>query len=68
MHAIVSLWRSEDNLQNLVLSFCYVGRGDGTQGIRTGSSHIYAHSHLHSISVLKLLNTSFQVILSGNLA
>lgn len=31
MHVTVRVWRSEDNLQELVLSFHYVGSGDQTQ-------------------------------------
>ena len=40
MHAIMCMWRSEDNLQELALFFHHVGPRDGTQVIKLGSKHL----------------------------
>lgn len=44
MHAV--LWQSEDNLQELVLSFHYVGPRGGAQVLRPGDKCSYPLSHL----------------------
>lgn len=49
MHVKVSLWRSEDGLGELVLSFHFVGSRDGAQVIRFGSQCIYLMSHLADV-------------------
>lgn len=48
MHVTVCVWRSEDNLQELVLSFHCVGSGDQTQVVRPGSKRVYPQSWLAS--------------------
>lgn len=46
MHVTVYVWRSEDNVEELVLSFHYMGSGDQTQDIRLGSKPLYPLSRL----------------------
>lgn len=38
--ATATVWKSEDNLENLVLQFHYVGPRDGAQGFRLGGKHL----------------------------
>lgn len=47
MHAMASLWRSEDNLRNLLLSFYSVGRRDWAEINRFGGN-LLVKSHLES--------------------
>lgn len=41
IHVTVYVRRSEDNLEELVLSFHYMGSGDQTQVIRLGGKPLY---------------------------
>lgn len=47
MHTIVHVWGSDSNLQELVLTFHYVGPGDG---IWVGSKHLYPRGILPTLS------------------
>lgn len=45
MHVMACVWRTPDNFEESVLSFCfYVGPGDGTPGIRLAIG-----KHLHML-------------------
>ena len=55
VHASVYVCRSEDNLQESVLSFHQLGPRDPTQNTRHSSNHIYSLSHLDSPRVFPLL-------------
>lgn len=46
--ALAHMWRSEDNLQELVLSFDHVGSRDWTKVIWLGSKWLYLLSYLAS--------------------
>jgi hypothetical protein len=46
VHPMVCLWRSEDSLRRLVLSFSYVGPQNWTQVIGHGSKSLYPQSHV----------------------
>lgn len=45
-HATVHVWRSENNLQMLVLSSYHLDLGNQTHVIRLGSKHHYSQRHL----------------------
>lgn len=47
MHAMAGLWRSDDTLQELVLSFHPVGSRDHTKVFRFGDKHLKLLSHLY---------------------
>lgn len=49
--AVAHVWRSDDNLWELVLSFHHVGPGEQTQAVSLGSKHDFTRPHL-SISLL----------------
>lgn len=46
MHAMTRVWRSEDHLEELFLSFYHVGARDGTQMVRLSGKHLYLQSHV----------------------
>jgi hypothetical protein len=52
----MNIWRSEDNLRKLVLSFHHMGSGDGTKivskMIKLVSEHLYPVSYLDALSPL----------------
>lgn len=45
VHAMVRMWRTEDNRKELVFAFHYVGAYDQTQLTRLDSKDIYIQSH-----------------------
>lgn len=45
-HASAHMWRPEENVRKLVLSFYQVGSRDQTQIIRTGDKYLHLLSHL----------------------
>ena len=49
VHAMVLLWRSEDTLEEPVLSFYRVGPRDRTQAVRLDSTYLYLPNHLASL-------------------
>lgn len=46
VHAIARVWRLENNLYGLVLSFYHVSSGAGTQAVMCGSGCLDPLSHL----------------------
>ena len=48
VHAVINMWRSEDNLHESVLFFCCVGPENQTQVSWFGYKHLYSQSHLVS--------------------
>lgn len=54
------MWRSEKNLQKLVLSFCPVHSREQAQAVRLGSKYLYSLGHPSSHREMKVL--SFTVI------
>lgn len=58
MHVTVYMWRSEDNLQELVLSFPYVGLGDLKQAFRLGRKKVPSPTRPHSRYLLKVNEAS----------
>lgn len=46
MHAMTRVWRSEDHLEELFLSFYHVGARDGTQMVRLSGKRLYLQSHV----------------------
>lgn len=43
--AMVCMWKSEENLQKLILSYC-IGSGDQAQVVRTDNGCLYPLNHL----------------------
>jgi hypothetical protein len=58
--AMLYMWRSEGNIQKLVLSFHHVGSGDQIQFIRIGGKHCYSQCHLASPQLLICSVDGFQ--------
>ena len=54
--ATATVWESEDNLENLVLHFHYVGPRDESQGFRLGGKHLCPLSNLASPHHFKMSN------------
>lgn len=55
-HAIVHIWRSEDNIWESVLSLYYVNLEDWIRDIRLGNKHLSPLSHLFG-STLQILRS-----------
>lgn len=55
------IWRSDDNFQELVLSFYLVDSGNQTQAIRLGGKGLYALTHLTNLTMFSL-HTYFERI------
>lgn len=57
MCAIMHLWRSEDNLQKLILSYC-MDSGTQTQVLRLGGKFLYLLSHLAGFFGVSIVSCS----------
>jgi hypothetical protein len=59
MHALVLMWRSENSIQESVLSFYHLSPRNQTQVLKLGGCCLYLQSHLTGPCGPYIINTLF---------